>query len=259
MFWWNREVSPGIRVGFTDTGAGNLAFHVGAGGALDETVSRNRARLQRELGLGRSAAPLRFMHQVHGCTVIQVSGADLSGSQRSGAGSSAMSVAGQAGIPTADAMVSVDAALAVLVADCVPVVLLGERAGGAPVLAVAHAGRLGVAAMVVPKTVAAMRECGAVRIRAWLGPSVCGNCYEVPAQLRDEVAAVEPAAYATTSWGTPALDLPAGVIAQLAEDGVPAELVRGCTMEQPTLFSHRRDTARKRPQGRCAGVIYVSG
>ncbi|MBG0741423.1 laccase domain-containing protein [Paeniglutamicibacter antarcticus] len=264
MFWWNREVSPGIRVGFTDTGAGNLAFHVGAGGALDETVSRNRARLQRELGSGRGAAPLRFMHQVHGCSVVQVGGGKRSGGQvirgqRSSAESGAMPGAGQPEIPTADAMVSVDSALAVLVADCVPVVLLGERADGGPVLGVAHAGRPGVAAKVVPNTVATMRECGAVRIRAWLGPSVCGNCYEVPAQLRDEVAAVEPAAFATTSWGTPALDLPAGVIAQLAADGVSAERVAGCTMEQSDLFSYRRDTARKLPQGRFAGVIYVHG
>ncbi len=257
MFWWNHEVSPGIRVGFTDTGAGNLAFHVGAGGALDEAVGRNRARLQRELGPG--AGPVRFMNQVHGCTVIHVSGTDGSGCQLGGAGFSPAPGAGQAGIPTADAMVSVGAALAVLVADCVPVVLLGERADGGPVLAVAHAGRAGVSAKVVPKTVAAMRECGAVRISAWLGPSVCGNCYEVPARLRDEVAAVEPAAFATTSRGTSALDLPAGVIAQLAADGVLAERVAGCTMEQPDLFSHRRDTARKRPQGRFAGVIYVSG
>ncbi len=267
MFWWNREVSPGIRVGFTDTGAGNLAFHVGAGGALDEAVSRNRAGLQQELG--RRAGPVRFMNQVHGCAVVRVSradvsgrdvsGADVSGRQRRVAGSGPGPGAVGAGIPTADAMVSVDAALAVLVADCVPVVLLGERADAGPVLAVAHAGRPGVAAKVVPKTVAAMRECGAVRIRAWLGPSVCGKCYEVPAQLRDEVAAVEPEAFATTSWGTPALDLPAGVMAQLAADGVLAERVGGCTMEQPDLFSHRRDTAHKRPQGRCAGVIYVSG
>ncbi|MCY0904246.1 polyphenol oxidase family protein [Arthrobacter sp. H14-L1] len=268
MFWWNREVSPGIRVGFTDTGAGNLAFHVGGGDPLHkEAVSRNRARLQRELGCG--AGPVRFMNQVHGSTVFQVRGVDASGSQLGYAGASGShhrvdglspaQGAGQAAVPTADAMVSVDAALAVLVADCVPVVLLGERACGGPVLAVAHAGRAGVAAKVVLKTVAAMRDRGAVRIRAWLGPSVCGNCYEVPAQLRDEVAAVEPSAFAATSRRTPALDLPAGVMAQLAAEGVLAERVPGCTMEEPDLFSHRRDTARKRPQGRFAGVIYVSG
>ncbi|MDJ0356938.1 polyphenol oxidase family protein [Paenarthrobacter sp. PH39-S1] len=262
MFWWNHEVSPGIRVGFTDTGAGNLAFHVGGDA---DGVRRNRARLQLELGPG--AGPLRFMNQVHGCAVVQVSAVDAG--------------------PTADAMVSTDASLAVLVADCVPVVLLGESAAGRPVLAVSHAGRPGVASQVVPKTVEAMRSRGAVRIRAWLGPSVCGACYEVPARLRDEVAAVEPSTFATTSWGTPALDLPAGVLSQLSAAGVEVagmesvgagretpragvkiagvEAAGGntrrlgaCTMEQPGLFSHRRDAAHNRPQGRFAGVIYVT-
>ena len=69
-------------------------------------------------------------------------------------------------------------------------------------------------------TVARMRELGADRIPAWVGPHVCGACYEVPEEMRDEVAAVVPAAPSTTSWGTPALDLGAGVRAQLADAGV---------------------------------------
>lgn len=157
------------------------------------------------------------------------------------------------GGPTADAMVSVDAPLAVMVADCVPVVLCGATAAGAPVLAVAHAGRPGVAAGVVRKTVDAMRSAGAVGIQAWLGPSVCGNCYEVPAELREQVSDIEPSAYGTTSWGTPALDLPAAVMYQLQSMDIQAQRINVCTMEEPLLFSHRRDA----PTGRFAGVIYA--
>ena len=102
--------------------------------------------------------------------------------------------------------------LMVRAADCVPVLLADPVAG---VIGAAHPGRPGLAAGVVPATVAAMRERGATDITAWIGPHVCGGCYEVPAEMRDEVGALVPAAVATTTWGTPALDLGAGVRAQL--------------------------------------------
>jgi YfiH family protein len=143
--------------------------------------------------------------------------------------------------------------LAVMVADCVPIVLVGNTDAGAPVLAVAHAGRPGVASSVVPATVAKMRGLGANAISAWLGPSICGRCYEVPAGLRAEVAAVVPATASETSWGTPALDLPAGVRSQLSEAGVVVEYSGGCTLEDEGLFSYRRDAR----TGRFAGLVWT--
>ena len=65
-----------------------------------------------------------------------------------------------------------------------------------------------------------MRELGATAVEAWVGPHICGACYEVPEALQSEVAAREPASLSTTSWGTPALDIGAGVRAQLARAGV---------------------------------------
>ncbi|HEV7167961.1 MAG TPA: polyphenol oxidase family protein [Micrococcaceae bacterium] len=241
MFWWHREVSPGVRVAFTDAGAGNLAFHVGGD---PDAVGANRAALEAALETepGAGIPRLQFMDQVHGSTVAEVARGDYA----SGTG------------PTADAMVSADVPLAVMVADCVPVVLLGRMAGGVPLAAVAHAGRPGVASQVVPKTVAAMRSRGAEGILAWLGPSVCGECYEVPGAMRAQVAAIEPASYATTRWGTPALDLPAAVLSQLAALGVPAERIQGCTFEERALFSYRRDGNGSRA-GRIAGVVYAGG
>ncbi|KUM37557.1 polyphenol oxidase family protein [Arthrobacter sp. EPSL27] len=236
MFSWRAEVRPGVWVAFTDATAGNLALHVG-----DDPVAvrHRRAGIEAELGLG--SRPFQYMNQVHGNEVAGIGAA--------GAG------VGRTDAPTADAMVSLGEPLAVMVADCVPVVLVGERAGEEnPVLAVAHAGRPGVASGVVPAAVARMRGLGATGLSAWIGPSVCGQCYEVPAAMRDDVAARVPAAWCTTSRGTPGLDLPAAVRSQLQDAGVRIEYTGGCTMEDPRLFSYRRDPG----TGRFAGLVWTA-
>jgi YfiH family protein len=156
--------------------------------------------------------------------------------------------------PEADAMVSRGLPLAVMVADCIPAVLVGQ-ASGAPVLAVAHAGRPGIAAGVIPAAVERMRALGAADIQAWLGPSICGACYEVPAGLRDDVAAAVPAAWSTTSWGTPGLDLPAGARAQLEAADVEVLFSGPCTLENEDLFSYRRN----KDTGRFAGLVWNHG
>ena len=70
--------------------------------------------------------------------------------------------------------------------------------------------------------------------------------------MRDEVEAAVPGTATTTSWGTPALDLRAGARLALAALGVrDVRLVGGCTIEDPTLYSFRRD----RVTGRFAGVV----
>jgi hypothetical protein len=140
----------------------------------------------------------------------------------------------------------------VRVADCVPVLLADPVAG---VVGAVHAGRIGVTLDVVGRTVERMRSLGAGEVRAWIGPHVCGRCYEVPAELRDEVAAVVPATRSETSWGTPALDLGAGVAAQLAAAGVPSVSVERCTLEDDRLHSYRRDGA---DSGRLAGLVWMT-
>ncbi|WP_115787269.1 polyphenol oxidase family protein [Arthrobacter silvisoli] len=227
MFWWRKEVRPGLWVAFTDADAGNLALHVGDD--PDDVLVR-RARLESAAGLG--GRTFQYMSQVHG---------------------NAVSFIGDpAEPPTADAMVSTGQPLAVMVADCVPVVLAGDTVQG-PVLGVAHAGRPGVASGVVAATVGEMRQRGAEGITAWIGPSICGKCYEVPDELRAEVAAAVPETWSVTSWGTPALDLPAGVRAQLSELGVPVEYTGECTKDSPGLFSYRR----QQQTGRFAGLVWT--
>ena len=118
----------------------------------------------------------------------------------------------------------------------------------------AHAGRPGLVAGIVPAAVAAMRELGAEEITAWVGPHVCGGCYEVPEQMRSDVAAAVPEAYAETSWGTPALDIGAGVRAQLTDAGVTTVDASRCTIEDEDLFSYRRQGT---ASGRLAGLVWV--
>ncbi len=216
-----------VEVAFTDATLDLHAEHAALPAAL--------ASLSAAVGV-----PLALMHQVHGAVVHQVD--------------SEPGVPGAAELPTADAQVTSlrGVGLVVRVADCVPVVLADPAVH---VLGVAHAGRRGVEIDVVGAAAARMRDLGATDIRAWIGPHVCGRCYEVPAAMRDEVAAAVPATYAETSWGTPALDLGAGVAAQLAAAGIPATLVPGCTREDSGLHSHRRDGARA---GRGAGLVWSS-
>ena len=171
------------------------------------------------------------MDQVHGDRVVQVGAA--------------------APREQCDALVTdrAEVVLMVRVADCVPVLLADASAG---VIGAAHAGRNGMRDGVVTRCVERMRVLGAEDITAWIGPHICGACYEVPADLQQEVAAVEPVSAASTSWGTPSLDIGAGVRAQLERGGVRVVEVAGCTLESPDLYSHRRDGA---SAGRFAGVI----
>jgi polyphenol oxidase len=133
------------------------------------------------------------------------------------------------------------------------VLLADPRAG---VVGVAHAGRVGAAAGVLPVTLKAMAGLGAhvADCEVLLGPAVCGACYEVPAAMRDEVEAALPGSAARTRRGTPGLDLRAGLRAQLVEAGVGRIGVDPrCTVEDPDLYSYRRD----RRTGRLAAVTWL--
>ncbi|MDN4173039.1 polyphenol oxidase family protein [Nocardioides sp. SOB77] len=193
---------------------------------LGRARAENLRRVLAEIAPGAGLADLR---QVHGCEVVTADGP--------------VDRAPGDGIVTT----RTDVVLMVRAADCVPVLLSGGTVVGA-----AHAGRAGVATGVVPATVARMRELGGSDVVAWIGPHVCGGCYEVPERMQGEVGAVEPATVATTTWGTPSLDLGAGVRAQLERDGVEVVDVARCTVESPDLYSHRRDG---RDAGRHAGFV----
>ena len=216
-------VSKGVYAGL------NLGAHV-----ADDPLAVDENRRRLAVALGVAPDRLAFMNQCHGADVAIVE-----------TPTAATELA-----PAVDGIITTrpDVALVVLVADCVPILL--HSADGS-VLAAAHAGRQGMMKGVVPQVVSRMRSLGAGDIRAMVGPSVCGRCYEVPAELRDEAADISPESR-TVSWtGTPAIDVAAGVVAQLRGLDIAVEWVPGCSREDQALFSHRRDGV----TGRFAGVI----
>ncbi|KFZ77864.1 laccase [Amycolatopsis sp. MJM2582] len=210
----------------------NLGDHVGDDAG---DVYANRKRLATELGLAEDR--LAWMEQVHGRTATIVDGSETSAAEAT------------------DALVTAEPGLAlvVLVADCVPLLLADADAG---VVAAVHAGRVGARVGVVPAAVEAMRSVGAepARTEALLGPAICGDCYEVPADMAADVEKHVPGSACKTRKGTPGLDLRAGLWRQLADLGVGKIGVDPrCTNEDKTLFSFRRDGT----TGRIAGITWL--
>ena len=142
----------------------NLAQHVGDD---ERAVARNRELLDAELGV-----PVVFVDQTHS-TDVHV-----------------LPAAGPAPVVSADALVTDrgDVALAIMVADCLPVLLSDPVSG---TIAAAHAGRAGLLAGVLERTIEAMTQLGArpADLTASIGPSICGACYEVPEPMRAEAGA----------------------------------------------------------------------
>jgi YfiH family protein len=224
----------------TTTRAGGVSsppfdsFNLGDGVGDDpDAVAANRRRLAESVGLpGR----IVWMHQVHGDRVVTVDGPGPT-------------------VENADGLLTTKRrlALAVLTADCVPVLMADARAG---VVAAVHAGRVGAQNGVVVRAVEAMLEAGshAADISVLLGPAVSGRNYEVPVEMADEVEAALPGSRTTTSTGTAGLDIRAGIARQLNGLGVSAVGVDPrCTIEDDALFSHRRGA----PTGRLASLVWM--
>ena len=240
VFHWRERLPAidgrGVDWGFTSATGGssvgdfaglNLGGHVGDD---PEAVEANRRLLAAAFEVDRDH--LLFMRQCHGCEIALVDGP------------------WQSEPPAVDALVttSADCALAVLVADCTPVLMVDRVAG---VAAAVHAGRPGMMLGIVGRVVDAMEDLGARSIGAVVGPSVCGRCYEVPEAMRAQAAAISPVTAAISWQGTPAIDVAAGVVDQLRARSVAVHWVRGCSRESETLFSYRR----RHRTGRFAGVV----
>jgi YfiH family protein len=235
LYFFRTSLGP-VDLAFTDRYGGVSAspfdeLNLAMDGDDDPTATAQNLRMVLD-----DFAPgdrLADLHQVHGDTVDVVE--DRHSPDR----------------PRADAVVTAQPGVVLVVraADCVPVLFSAPDLGA---VAAAHCGRPGLAAGVIPRTVDRLRAGGEVPVTAWIGPHVCGACYEVPAGMQAEIGAHEPASVATTSWGTPSLDLGAGVRAQLERAGVTVNDVSRCTRESADLYSYRRDG---RGAGRIAGLI----
>jgi YfiH family protein len=224
---------PAVRYAFSAAADGNVSLAVGTPDAV--------ARPQLAGAVGVGTDDLVFMRQVHGADVAVVDDRDR------GRGLHAH----DDGVPSVDALVTADegVALVVQVADCVPVLLADPDQAVAAV----HAGRGGVVAGVVRAAVDALAPADPARVEAVIGPAIGGCCYEVEPELAEAVGAVAPGASATTTWGTPSLDLPTAVVAQLAAAGIAnVRRVGGCThCTARRWYSHRREPG----AGRQAGVV----
>ncbi|RJL31232.1 peptidoglycan editing factor PgeF [Bailinhaonella thermotolerans] len=232
-------LGPGVGAFFTDRHGGVSAppyDSLNLGGSVGddpEAVLENRRRAAASHGL--DPARVVWMRQIHSADAVRVDGTASPGE--------------------VDAVVTTEPGLALgsLAADCAPVLAADPVAR---VVGAAHAGRVGMAAGVAPALVEEMVRAGArpERMIAVIGPCACGDCYEVSAEMREDVARAVPAAWATTRAGTPGLDIRAGVAEQLAKAGV-GEISHDarCTMESPELYSHRRD----RLTGRFAGYVWL--
>ncbi|MCW2770395.1 MAG: hypothetical protein JWR27_1828 [Aeromicrobium sp.] len=224
MFWHRRTVGR-VELAFTDRDGGSSegpwsSLNLGtSNGDVDDLVRRNLELVSEELDVDR----LVRMTQVHG--------AEVAWTDEVAAGE----------IPVADVLLTDEPGVGVLVrvADCTPIVIVGLDE---PVAGVVHCGREGLVKGVVMAAVGSLRERGAEALEAYVGPRACGRCYELPEEMADAVGAVVPEARSTTSWGTPAIDVGAGVMAQLRELGIPATDLGAheCTIEDERFYSYRR-------------------
>ncbi len=201
-----------IRSVFTDARHGDLMVRTDP----DVLAARRAAIADR---------PWSWLRQVHGARVVTVA------------------EPGQHAGEEADAAVTAvpGAVLAVQTADCAPVLFEGDG-----VVGVAHAGWRGLEAGVLEATVAAMADLGSPPLQATLGPCIRARCYEFGDGELDLVAGrYGDAVRGTTAWGTPALDVAAGIAEACRRLGVPLVDQGLCTACSPNHWSHR---ARAEPQ-----------
>lgn len=170
----------GVRILFTERAGGaspapydslNLAGHVGDD---PSAVSSNRSMLLRALGKEDDPQRIICAGQVHGDGVALL--------DASYPGRGARPAAGYASLDAADALLTSQRGLPLLLlfADCVPVVLVAE--GPVPSVGVVHAGWRGALPGLPGKTarmLADLAGCAPSEILAYIGPHICGRCYEV--------------------------------------------------------------------------------
>ncbi len=206
----------------------NLGTHVGDDPAA---VMENRRRAVGLVGLGPDRAV--FAEQVHGESVTIVDDADA------GAGTD------RPAIPATDALVTTtpDLALAIMVADCVPGVLVDPVAG---VLGVFHAGWKGTIGGVAARTVDVMHQLGAEpdRIVGALGPCMRFETYQVDDVVAAPARAVFGADTAVLTPDTPGhhrFDLHGANLLHLRDAGVDPDGIECSPLgsDDPMLCSHR--------------------
>lgn len=191
----------------------NLAAHVGDDPAA---VRHNRSLVAQEV----QAGTLVTMRPNHGNNVAFVTSRDDE-------------------VMDVDAIITREPGVGLLAqgADCAPIVMADLEQG---VIAAVHCGWRGVVAGIVPATLAAFAELGAIPSWARIGPTICPSCYPVGADVVSAFAAAG-GVVARTSAGEPSVDIRASIREQFHDAGVSTMVHGGCTFEDMNQFSYRRD------------------
>lgn len=219
------------RAGGVSSGA-HASFNLGLNAGDDAAAAQaNRALLRAHL-----PQEPKWLRQVHGARAVRADGL--------------------VEIPDADASVARNAGTvcAVMIADCLPVLLCDTRAS---VVGIAHAGWRGLSSGVVENTVAAMGVAPA-EIIAYLGPAIGPAAFEVGADVRDAFVGTDPgagAAFTPHREGKWLADLFQLARRRLAKSGVRQVFGGGvCTYRDAArFFSYRRDQT----TGRMAALIWL--
>ncbi|HVA70292.1 MAG TPA: polyphenol oxidase family protein [Acidimicrobiales bacterium] len=202
----------------------NLGEHVGD---RAKDVRENRRRVASAIGV--DASHLVIVRQVHGADVLDASNASPSSE--------------------ADALVSDghDLGVAILVADCVPILLVDSSSNR---FAIVHAGWRGLHVGVIAQTLLRFRD--AAQVRAFFGPSISGEGYQVGPEVAVHFAHLSGAVTPDVDDRS-RLDLSLVATRQLLERGVPDTSIVRCrqvTDGGEVFFSDRA----QRPCGRFAFV-----
>ncbi len=194
-----------------------LLFTARQFGSLSDPIDKN---LSHQLE-GLVGKPLQFMHQTHSNNLHLVNKVEAIKEDT-------------------DSLITdnKDLALAVRIADCIPLLLYSTN-----LVAAVHVGRKGLVNEVAVKTVEKMQSLGAEKVSGVVGPHICGDCYEVGTEMADQITKSHPA----TAGKKAHLNLFAGLKEQLPN--VDLENVGICTKEKSQYFSYRKAGESERQVG----------
>jgi polyphenol oxidase len=204
-------------------------------------VEIRRNALETHLG-----APIAWLNQVHGCDVVHVTEAGST--------------------PNADASSSTrsSVALAIMTADCLPVLFAAFDVSGKPVgVAAAHAGWRGLHGGVLQASVNALAQACALppaSIKAWMGPAIGPQSFEVGQDVLEAFVQQNPLNSACFLPGASPTKYLADIyeLARIALSGAGVQSVEGGgldTLTDSRWFSHRRGQQQGVPSGRFATLI----
>lgn len=190
---------------------------------------------------GIPAAPVVFVDQVHGKAVHEIQA--VPGISWSVAGAGDALLTSLAGV-----------VLVIRTGDCVPVVVYDSKKY---IVGIAHAGWRGILAGVIGELVGKMAQdytCSLADIKAYVGPAICGQHYDVTTVSDDRAHQFEEhfgpdAEVVIRVAQRVALDLPRACWLDCQKAGILAENIvssKQCTFEDEHLPSHRREGEARR-------------